>query len=36
MDGDGELAAGLVVFTSALAILSMFLWIFVLKQLGMI
>ncbi|MBQ8633532.1 MAG: AEC family transporter, partial [Lachnospiraceae bacterium] len=29
MDGDGELAAGLVVFTSALAILSMFLWIFV-------
>ena len=36
MDGDGELAAGLVVFTSALAILSMFLWIFVLKQTGMI
>lgn len=36
MDGDGELAAGLVVFTSALAILSMFLWIFVLKQMGMI
>lgn len=36
MDGDGELAAGLVVFTSALAILSMFLWIFILKQLGMI
>ena len=36
MDGDGELAAGLVVFTSALAILSMFLWIFVLKQIGMI
>ena len=36
MDGEGELAAGLVVFTSALAILSMFLWIFVLKQIGMI
>ena len=36
MDGDGELAAGLVVFTSGLAILSMFLWIFVLKQMGMI
>lgn len=36
MDGDGELAAGLVVFTSAFAILTMFLWIFVLKQMGMI
>ena len=36
MDGDGELAAGLVVFTSAFAILSMFVWIFVLKQMGMI
>ncbi len=36
MDGDGELAAALVVFTSALAILSMFLWIFVLKQVGVI
>ena len=36
MDGDGELAAGLVVFTSGFAILSMFLWIFVLKQIGMI
>ena len=36
MDGDGELAAGLVVFTSALAILSMFLWIFILKQVGVI
>ena len=36
MDGDGELAAGLVVFTSGLAILSMLLWIFVLKQIGMI
>lgn len=36
MDGDGELAAGLVVFTSAFAIFSMFVWIFVLKQMGMI
>jgi predicted permease len=36
MGGDGELAAGLVVFTSGLAILTMFVWIFVLKQLGMI
>ncbi len=36
MDGDGELAAGLVVFSSGLAILTMFLWIFVLKQGGVI
>ena len=31
MDGDGDLAAALVVFTSALAIVSIFLWVFVLK-----
>ena len=36
MDGDGDLAAGLVVFTSAFAIVSMFVWIFVLKQVGVI
>lgn len=36
MDGDGELAAGLVVFTSGFAIFTMFVWIFVLKQMGMI
>lgn len=36
MGGDGELAAGLVVFTSGLAIVTMFVWIFILKQLGMI
>ena len=36
MDGDGELAAGLVVFTSALAIFTMFMWIFMLKQIGVI
>ena len=36
MDGDGELAAGLVVFTSGFAIFTMFVWIFVLKQMGVI
>ncbi len=36
MDSDGELAAQFVVFTSAFAILSIFLWIFVLKQLTLI
>jgi len=33
MEGDSDLAASIVVFTSAFAILSVFLWIFVLKQL---
>ena len=36
MDGDGELAAALVVFTSALSILTIFLWVFVLKTLALI
>ena len=36
MDGDGELAAALVVFTSALAIVSIFLWVFVLKSFALI
>ena len=36
MDGDGELAASLVVFTSALSILTIFLWVFVLKTLVLI
>lgn len=36
MDGDGDLAASIVVFTSGLAILTIFLWIFVLKQLSLI
>ena len=36
MDGDGELAASLVVFTSALSILTIFLWVFVLKTLALI
>ncbi len=32
MGGDGELAGEIVVFTSGLAILTIFLWVFVLKQ----
>lgn len=36
MDGDGELAAALVVFTSALSIFSIFLWVFMLKTIGLI
>ena len=36
MDSDGELAAEIVVFTSGFAILTIFLWIFVLKQLNFI
>ena len=36
MDGDGELAASLVVFTSALSIVTIFLWVFVLKTLALI
>ena len=36
MDGDGELAASLVVFTSALSILTIFVWVFVLKTLTLI
>lgn len=36
MDGDGTLAASLVVLTTALSIVSMFLFIFGLKQLGLI
>ena len=36
MEGDGELAAELVVFTSGFAILTIFFWVFVLKQLGFI
>ena len=34
MDGDGELAGQIVVFTSGLAIFTIFVWIFVLKQMG--
>lgn len=36
MEGDGELAASLVVFTSALSILTIFLWVFALKTLCLI
>ena len=36
MDGDGELAASLVVFTSALSILTIFVWVFALKTLALI
>ena len=36
MDGDGELAASLVVFSSALSIPTIFLWVFVLKTLAFI
>ena len=36
MGGDGELAGEAVVFTSAAAVFTMFLWIFALKQLGYI
>ncbi len=36
MDGDGDLAASLVVFTSALSILTIFLWVFTLKTIGLI
>lgn len=36
MDGDGTLAASLVVLTTALSILTMFAFIFALKQLGLV
>jgi len=36
MDGDSELAAQIVVFTSAFCILTVFLWIFTLKQFSLI
>ena len=36
MDGDGTLAASLVVLTTALSIFTMFLFIFALKQLGLV
>lgn len=36
MDGDGTLAASLVVLTTALSILTMFVFIFALKQLGLV
>ena len=36
MDGDGDLAAQIVAFSTVLCILTVFLWVFVLKQLGLI
>ncbi|MFR1707341.1 MAG: AEC family transporter [Clostridium sp.] len=36
MDGDSDLAAQIVVFTSAFCILTVFLWIFILKQFNFI
>ena len=36
MDGDGDLAAELVVFTTGISIITIFLWIVVLKSLGVI
>jgi len=36
MEGDGELAANLVVFGSAVSVITNFLWIFILKQLSLI
>lgn len=34
MDADGDLAAQLVVFTSILSVITIFIYIFVMKQLG--
>lgn len=36
MDGDGELAAQIVAFGTVLCIVTVFLWVFVLKQLSLI
>jgi predicted permease len=36
MDSDSELTANCIAFTTALASLTMFLWIFLFKQLGMV
>ena len=36
MEGDSELAGGLVVFGSLFAVLTMFVWIFALKSLMLI
>ncbi len=36
MGGDGKLAGEIVVFTSALSTLTMFIWVFLLKTLGLI
>ncbi len=36
MDGDGDLAAQIVAFSTVICIVTVFLWVFALKQLGLI
>ena len=36
MDGDGDLAAQIVAFSTVICIITVFLWVFALKQLGLI
>ena len=36
MGGDGELAAQIVAFGTAMCILTVFMWVFVLKQINLI
>ena len=36
MDGDGDLAAQIVAFGTTICIVTVFLWVFILKQLGLI
>lgn len=36
MDSDSDLAGQIVVFTSVFCILTVFMWIFILKQTGLI
>ena len=36
MGGDGQLAAQIVVFGSAFSVITIFLWVFILRQLGLI
>lgn len=36
MDADSDLASQIIVFTSALSVVTVFLWIFILKQFGLI
>ena len=35
MDGDADLAGGIVLLTTGLSCLTLFLWIFLLKALGL-
>jgi len=36
MDSDGELAGNCVIFSSALSCITMFLWVFITKNLGLL